>query len=107
MFTSLVDVALPELLLYFLLLLSCRVASSSSKLVFNVGVNCTTLAVVSVTSSRAVSTFDLAVLWSVVIVLIFFSHPMDTSRCVSNLSLLIRAQESRRVTIMFSLPCLN
>ena len=91
MFTSLVDVALPELILYFLLLL----------------VNCTISAVVSVTSSREDSTFDLAVLWSVVIVLIFFSHPMDASLCVSNLSLLIHAQESRRIAIMFSFPCLN
>ena len=107
MFTSLIDVSLPELLLCFLLLLSCRVASSSSELVFNVGVNCATSAVASVTSSRVDSTFDLAVLWSVVIVLIFFSQPMDASLCVSNLSLLIHAQESQRVAIIFSLPCLN
>ena len=81
--------------------------SSSSELVFNVGVKCATSDVVSVTSSRAVSTLGLAVLWSVVIVLIFFSHPMDASRCVSNFSHLIHAKESRRVAIMFSLPCLN
>ena len=68
-------------------------ASSLSVFVFNVGVNCATSAVASVTSSRADSTFDLAVLWSVVIVLIFFSHPIDTSLCVSNLLLLIHAQD--------------
>ena len=107
MFTSLIDEALPELILCFLLLLLCRVVSSSSELVFNVGVNCTTSDVASVTSSRVDSTFDLAVLWSVVIVLIFFSHPMNASLCVSNLSLLIHAQESRRVAIIFSLQCLN
>ena len=62
MLKSLEDFALPELLLCFLVLLSCCVASSSSVLLSDVGMNCSTSAVVSVTSSRVVSTFDLTVL---------------------------------------------
>ena len=57
-----VCVALPELLLCLLLLLSCRVVSSSSVFVFTLGVNCAVSSVVNVTSSNAVSTLDLAVL---------------------------------------------
>ena len=40
-------------------------------------------------------------------VLIFLSSPMDASRCVSNLSHMIHAQDSRRVAMMLSSPCLN
>ena len=40
-------------------------------------------------------------------VLIFLSQPMDASQCVSNLSHLIQAQESRKVDMIFSSPCLN
>ena len=107
MSNSFVCVALPELLLCFFLLLLCRVVLSSSVFVFILGVNCDVSSVVNVTSSNAVSTLDLAVLCSVLIVLMFFSHPMDASRCVSNLSHLIHAQESLRVAIMFSSSCLN
>ena len=81
--------------------------SSSSVLLSGVGVNCSTSAVVSVTSSRAVSTFDLAVLWRVVLMLMLLSYSMNSSRCVSNFSDLIHDQESRRVAMMFSSPCLN
>ena len=62
MLKSLEDFVLPEVLLSFLLLFSCRVASSAYMLLSDIGVNYSTSAVVSVTSSRAVSTFDLAVL---------------------------------------------
>ena len=62
MLKSLKNFAEPKLLLYFLLLLSCRVASSWSVLLSDVGVNCSTSAVLGVTSSRAVFTFDLDVL---------------------------------------------
>ena len=69
-----------------------------------VGVNWYTSFGVSVTSRSATLNLDCAVLWSIVIELMKFSHKIDAFRGVSSL---IYTYESRRTAMMCSSPCLN
>ena len=92
---------------FFFFLLSCFTVSSSSLFVLGVGLNWNTSADVSVTSRSAVWTLDCAVMWSVVIRLMNFSHTIDASRWISNLFYLLHAHEYRRSVMMTSSPCWN